>query len=203
MKTAIVYASVHHGNTKKIIDEIAKTNDVELIDATQTVEKDLSEYDLIGFASGVYGGKFHQSVLKFASVNLTDNKNVFLICTYGGRPVFKSIEQVIAYKHDNIVGRFSCKGFDTFGPFKLIGGVSKGHPDEKDIAAAVEFYNGLKCSMIAIDTIAVENEVADNMYQRSELDYLIYNDPVAYAELILNGNPEAYLKTVTEYKSLY
>lgn len=58
-------------------------------------------------------------------------------------------------------------------------------------------------SMIAIDTIAVENEVADNMYQRSELDYLIYNDPVAYAELILNGNPEAYLKTVTEYESLY
>ena len=45
--------------------------------------------------------------------------------------------------------------------------------------------------MIAIDTIAVENEVADNMYQRSELDYLIYNDPVAYAELILNGNPGA------------
>ena len=43
MKTAIVYASVHHGNTKKIIDEIAKTNDVELIDAIQTVEKDLSE----------------------------------------------------------------------------------------------------------------------------------------------------------------
>ena len=57
-------------------------------------------------------------------------------------------------------------------------------------------------SMIAIDTIAVENEIADNMYQRSELDYLIYNDPVAYAELILNGDPEAYLKTVTEYKPL-
>ena len=57
-------------------------------------------------------------------------------------------------------------------------------------------------SMIAIDIIAVENEVADNMYQRSELDYLIYNDPVAYAELILNGDPETYLKTVTEYKPL-
>ena len=57
-------------------------------------------------------------------------------------------------------------------------------------------------SMIAIDTIAVENEIADNMYQRSELDYLIYNDPVAYAELILSGNPETYLKTVTEYKPL-
>ncbi len=33
-------------------------------------------------------------------------------------------------------------------------------------------------SMISMDTLAVENEVADNMYQRSELDYLIYNDPV-------------------------
>ena len=38
------------------------------------------------------------------------------------------------------------------------------------------------------------------MYQRAELDYLIYNDPEAYAELILNGNPKAYLETVTEYK---
>ena len=57
-------------------------------------------------------------------------------------------------------------------------------------------------SMISIDTIAVENEVADNMYERSELDYLIYNDPTAYADLILNGDPEAYLNNVTEYTPL-
>ena len=57
-------------------------------------------------------------------------------------------------------------------------------------------------SMIAINFTAVENEVADNMYQRSELDYLIYNAPLAYADLVLNGNPEAYLKSVTEYKPL-
>ena len=55
-------------------------------------------------------------------------------------------------------------------------------------------------SMIYIDTTAVEDEVAHNMYQRSELDYLIYNDPAADADLILNGDPEAYLKAVTEYK---
>ncbi|MCI7066468.1 MAG: flavodoxin, partial [Butyrivibrio crossotus] len=61
MKTAIVYASVHHGNTKKIVDEIAKNEEVDLIDATQIKEKSLSEYDLIGFASGIYFGKFHQS----------------------------------------------------------------------------------------------------------------------------------------------
>lgn len=63
----------------------------------------------------------------------------------------------------------------------------------------LKFANG---SMIAIDTIAVENEVADNISQRSELDWLIYNDPAAYADLVLNGDPETYLKTVTEYKPL-
>lgn len=57
-------------------------------------------------------------------------------------------------------------------------------------------------SIVSIDTIAVENEVVNNMYQQSKLDYLIYNDPVEYANLILCGNPKAYLKTVTEYKSL-
>ena len=63
----------------------------------------------------------------------------------------------------------------------------------------LKFFDG---SMIAIDTIAVENEVADNMYQRSELDWLIYNAPLEYADLILNGDPEKYLKAVTQYKPL-
>ena len=67
------------------------------------------------------------------------------------------------------------------------------------VCVELKFSDG---SMIAIDTIAVENEIADNMYHRLELDYLIYNDPVAYAELILNGDPETYLKTVTEYKHM-
>ena len=67
------------------------------------------------------------------------------------------------------------------------------------VCVELQFSDGSMCS---IDTIAVENEIARNMYERSELDYLIYNDPVAYAELILNGDPETYLKTVTEYKPL-
>ena len=71
--------------------------------------------------------------------------------------------------------------------------------DFDNCCVELKFSDG---SMVAIDTIAVENEIADNMYERSELDYLIYNDPVAYAELILNGDPETYLKTVTEYKPL-
>ena len=53
-------------------------------------------------------------------------------------------------------------------------------------------------TLLSIDCTAVENEVANSMYQRSELDYLIYNDPVAYANLILNGDPDRYLKAGTK-----
>lgn len=57
-------------------------------------------------------------------------------------------------------------------------------------------------SMCSIDCTAVENEVSRNMYERSELDDLIYNDPVGYADLVLNGDLEAHLRNVTEYKPL-
>ena len=65
--------------------------------------------------------------------------------------------------------------------------------------ALLKFCDG---SLIAINCTAVENEVSDNMHQRSEPDYLIYNDQLAYVELVLNGDLEAYLKSVTEYKPL-
>ena len=55
-------------------------------------------------------------------------------------------------------------------------------------------------SMIAIDTIAVENEVADNMYQRSELDWLLYNKPLEYAQLVIEGDLEGYLKGTPEHR---
>lgn len=67
------------------------------------------------------------------------------------------------------------------------------------VCVELKFSDG---TMIAIDTIAVENEVANNMYQRSELDYLIYNVPLEYTDLILNGDLEKYLKAVTQYKPI-
>lgn len=143
MKTAIVYASVHHGNTKKLVDAIADAYGTELIDATKIKEKNLSEYDAIGFASGIYYGKFHQAVLNFASVNLPQEKTVFLICTHGGSAAFSSIEAILKNKRCSITDRFSCKGYDTFGPFRLIGGIAKGHPDDKDIKAVLDFYDGI------------------------------------------------------------
>ena len=74
-------ASVHHGNTRKVVDAIANEFEVDVIDATQVKERDLSGYDLIGFASGVYGFNLHQSIINFASVNLPAHKNIFLLTT--------------------------------------------------------------------------------------------------------------------------
>ena len=71
---------------------------------------------------------------------------------------------------------------------------------EYNIDTACVELNLADGTMISIDCTAVENEVADNMYQRSELDWLIYNAPLEYADLILNGDPEKYLKTVTVNK---
>lgn len=57
-------------------------------------------------------------------------------------------------------------------------------------------------TMLAIDTIALETEYAEDMYQRSELDWLIYNAPLEYADLVLNGDVEGYLKRMTQYRPL-
>lgn len=141
---AIVYASVHHGNTKKVVEAIARECEVELIDAAKVSKRDLSGYEAVGFASGIYYTKFHQSVLKFAAENLREGAKVFYLCTYGGSASFKSIEEVVKSKNATEIGRFSCRGYDTFGPFKLVGGIAKGHPDAKDLEGAVEFFRGLE-----------------------------------------------------------
>lgn len=142
-KTVIIYHSSHHGNTKKLVEAVARGHDVTLIDASARERADLSQYDLIGFASGVYGGKFHRNVLNFAKENLPEGKRVFFLCTYGGRANTKSIAAAAREKSAVVAGEFGCRGFDTFGPFKLVGGIAKGHPDEADLENARRFFEGL------------------------------------------------------------
>ena len=57
-------------------------------------------------------------------------------------------------------------------------------------------------SMVSIDCDAVENEYSNNMYETSELDYLIYNEPTSYVRLLLSGKMEEYLRNNTDYTSL-
>lgn len=146
MKTAIIYYSHHHGNTKKILDALCKSNDITLIDAAKTEEAELSEYDLVGFASGIYYSKFHKSVLRLAKTALPENKKVFFVYTYGAKKdgYTRAIREAVKEKSAEVAGEFGCFGFNTFGPFKLIGGIAKGHPDENDYSAAEKFFEEIK-----------------------------------------------------------
>lgn len=145
MKTAIVYYSKHHGNTRKLIDALAKEHDITAIDATEVKKVDLSAYDMVGFASGIYYSKFHKTVLEFAEQNLPDGKPVFFLYTYGAekKGYTKAISEAVSKHNARIVGEFGCFGFNTFGPFKLIGGIAKGHPDQSDFDNVLAFYAGL------------------------------------------------------------
>ena len=145
MKTAIVYSSVHHENTKKIVEAMAKENDIELIDATKKQEVNLEKYDLIGFASGIYYSKFHRTLLQFAQVNLPENKDVFFVYTSGSdkKDYSTSIKRIALEKNANIKGTFFCRGYDTYGPLKIVGGINKNRPDENDLKNAADFIKGL------------------------------------------------------------
>lgn len=143
MKTAIIYYSKHHGNTKKLLDAIAAKHDVTLINTLESQSADLSEYDMIGFASGIYYSKFHKTVLAFAKSNLPENAKVFFLYTYGAEKegYTRAIREAVGSAE--VLGEYGCFGFNTFGPFKLIGGIAKGHPDQSDIDGAVKFYEAL------------------------------------------------------------
>ena len=146
MKTVIVYYSQHHGNTKKLIDAIAAVDpSVVLIDVTTSPSANLSEYDRIGFASGVYFSSFAKQIIAFADAHLPENKNVFYIYTHGAPKgdFLKAMREIADKKHCKELGEYRCQGYDTFGPFKLVGGIAKGHPTEEEIAAAVEWYRKL------------------------------------------------------------
>ena len=145
MKTAIIYYSQHHGNTKKLLDAIAAQEQVALIDVVENKDADLSSFDRIGFASGIYFSAFAKQIIAFAKEKLPEGKDVFYIYTHGAPSgdFLKAMRQIAESKRCRELGEYHCQGFDTFGPLKLVGGIAKGHPTEEEIAAAVEFYRTL------------------------------------------------------------
>lgn len=146
MKTAICYYSRHHGNTRKVLDAMAGEGGVGLIDVTAQQAVRLEEYDCIGFASGVYFGKFHDGVLSFARKYLPHGKAcVFRLHLWRRqRDQHEALLEIAKEKNCPILGKFGCKGFDTFGPFKLVGGIAKGHPNTQDLERARSFYREIK-----------------------------------------------------------
>ena len=145
MSTAIVFFSQHHQNTRRLVEAIAALADVTLINAAEVKSADLTAFDRVGFASGIYFASFAKQVLSLAESSLPEGKDVFFLATCGVQSgvYFDAIRKVATSKGCRELGSYLCLGFDTFGPFKLVGGIAKGHPDDEEIAAAVRFYQAL------------------------------------------------------------
>lgn len=153
MKALIIYISVHHGNTEKVAKAMANTLDADLLEVKQANASMLEQYDLIGFGSGIYFGKHHESLLDFVDkLPMLRNKKTFIFSTSGLRKIRffhgfdKPLKERLQRKGFDIIGEFSCRGLDTYRATKLVGGINKGRPNAKDLKQAEDFARSLKNS---------------------------------------------------------
>lgn len=119
--------------------------DVKTVDILKSQIEDLREYDRIGIASGIYYGKFQKEMLEYLEEKLPERKQIFAIFTCGRKTKVytKDIKALAEKRNCEYLGDYGCCGYDTFGPFKAVGGIQKGHPTEEEKQEAVTFYNGL------------------------------------------------------------
>ncbi|WP_434310405.1 flavodoxin family protein [Hominifimenecus sp. rT4P-3] len=146
MKTVIIYASTHHGNTKKVVDQMAACIDADIVDITKSNPLHIAGYDLIGFASGIYFGSFHEKITKFVEKEaFSKRQKAFLVdtCGIGYKNYSNGIRKKLERKGVTVLGNFQCRGYDTYGIWGKLGGVAKGHPNETDFNKAQSFIKQL------------------------------------------------------------
>ena len=150
----MVHISVHHGNTERVAVTMAKILDADLVQMNQVDTNMLERYDLIGFGSGIYFGKHHESLLDFVDkLPAVKNRKAFIFSTSGLRKIpfvhdfDKPLRKKLQRKGFDITGEFSCRGLDTYRATKLVGGINKGRPDANDLKQAEDFARGLKDSL--------------------------------------------------------
>ena len=146
MKSAIIYISVHHQNTLKIAAAISDELAADLLQLSSVTSDKLEQYDLIGLGSGIFFGKHHEKLFELINgVNIKD-KNVFVFSTSGtgSAKSNSALINALTSRDAKVEKNFSCKGYDTYGIFKWVGGISKGRPNNDDIEKAREFAHSLK-----------------------------------------------------------
>ena len=154
MKSLLVLFSYHHRNTEKIAHVFARVLDAQIKTPQQIDPKELHEYNLIGFGSGIYGAKHHKSLLDLAdSLTSVTSKNAFIFSTSaltGEAKVVKdhsTLREKLQSKGYIIVDDFQCKGFNTNNFMRFFGGMNKGRPNAEDLKHAEAFAQNLKRKM--------------------------------------------------------
>lgn len=151
MRSLLLLYSYHHQNTEKIAKVFAKVLDAEIKTPKQINIQELQDYDLIGFGSGIYGAKHHESILNLADIiPQISNKKAFIFSTsaiINDAKVTKDhslLRNKLESKGYEIVGEFSCKGFNTNSFMKYFGGMNKGRPNVEDLKNAESFAQNIK-----------------------------------------------------------
>lgn len=151
MKSLIILYSYHHHNTEKIAEVLAKVLDSEIKWLQELNLEELQEYDLVGFGSGIYSAKHHESLLELADeLPEVKSKNAFLFSTAGITGKSKvakdhsKLREKLEFKGYTVIDEFQCKGFNTNSFLRLFGGMNKGRPNAKDLKNAEEFAWNLK-----------------------------------------------------------
>ncbi len=150
MKTLIITYSYHHNNTLKVAHAINEVLNGTIVTPAEALNINLSEYNLIGFGAGIDSGKHYKELLDYAqTIDSITEKSCFIFSTsavQGDKKVYKdhsALRKIVQSKGYDVVGEFSCKGFNTNLFLKYIGGMNKNNPNENDLSNAKMFANNL------------------------------------------------------------
>jgi len=155
MKCLIICKSEHNYNTLKVANAMAEVLEAQVKKPIEVELNVCEEYDLIGFGSGIYHSKHHDSLFRLIQQCTASKKGgkVFIFSTSGMKEkehlndYNKPLEEMLTKNGFDIIGTFSCRGYDNWGPFRLVGGINKGRPDNQDIGEAEEFARKMAALM--------------------------------------------------------
>jgi len=147
-KAAIICASHHHSNTRRVAEVMASAIGADLFEAESADSELPMRYDLIGLGSGIYFGRPDRCLRSLVGKMAAGSKDVFLFST-SGLPFLsclwhRALKRELMKKGYTLAGEFSCRGWDTVGPLSLIGGLNRHHPDENDLRRAAAFARSLQ-----------------------------------------------------------
>ncbi|MFF0622359.1 flavodoxin family protein [Streptomyces sp. NPDC004296] len=160
MKAIIVCTSVSHGNTRRIADVMGQALEAPVVAPEEIDTAELSGYDLVGFGSGIFTGNFHPWLLQFVrslpnGEQEGQRQRAFVFATSGlpevrFRPFTRPLVRLLDQKGFTTADTFSCRAFDTWLPFKLVGGINRARPNATDLDAARTFAEGLRARLGAV-----------------------------------------------------
>lgn len=157
----IVYKSIYHGNTKKILEAMQQELKCKMVTTKQAASIELEKYKVVILGSGIYFTSHHPEVMNIAG-RLKSSQQVIIVSTRGCPFLGKyhqAIKEVLQERKVSVLGEFSCRGYDCTGPYNLSNGGNKGKPNEGDAMRAKKLVHKLLPQMCTKNEVPVGKHV--------------------------------------------